>query len=255
MKYFIFDPSFGYSQLIQLLGFAGAIWAGITQLREQRKLQKENNADSLRVSIYQDITTNIKGSSPTGHAESLRLEIYYLEQKKSNRTNHAKEFKSNFRLEEFHKEFKKINKKLWDIASSIEQYEIASKYLPIFREIFIIALREYTEKYLLLLDILKITLDPIDQNNNSNKENIPENVIYEALNKKSEAYIEAAYDITAYLYDIQVELQNKLLGDLFDNKCPPRNPKKDELVLNSEIPEMLERAQAIIRKSHNDNLG
>tara|TARA_R110002167_G_scaffold110677_9_gene281505 strand:+ start:2517 stop:3302 length:786 start_codon:yes stop_codon:yes gene_type:complete len=249
---FLFDPTFNWATLIQLFGFIGAIWGVSFQLAKQRELQKENHKNELQVSIYKNITSQIEGSSPTGIATSLWMVVGSLDEARGKLTPERPYVPPPFRVEKLHDDFKEINNRLWKVASSIEKFEIVSPNLSVFREVFVIKLKELSERYMPLLNILPHVLLSDDGINEAENLLVLDDAAIELLEEKANSFGDAAYDVAAYLHDIQVELQNSLLGDFFGNKISIRTPPDEQLVLTSTDPVMVQRAKDYVTSSNID---
>ena len=245
-EFFIFDPTYDWATLIQLFGFIGAIWGVSFQLTKQRELQKENHRNELQVAIYENITSQIEGSSPTGIATSLWMVVGALDEARKKMSPDRPYVPPPFRVEVLHDDFKEINRRLWAVASSLEKFEIASPHLTVFRAVFVIKLKELSEKYLPILNVLPHVL--LSDNGIKEAENllVLDDGAITLLEEKANSFGEAAYDVAAFLHDIQVELQNSLLGDFFGNKVPIRTPTDDQLVLTSTDSEMVQRAKKLV---------
>lgn len=249
-EYFIFKPSFGWATLVQLLGFIGAIWGISYQLSEQRKMQKESHKNELQISIYENITAQIEGSSPTGLATSIWMVVGALDEARKEITPERPYVPPPFRVENLHDDFKEINSMLWKVASSIEKFEIATPNLPIFREVFVIKLKELYEIYMPLLNLFPHVLLSDDGIREAENLVILDDDAVALLTEKANSFGETAFDVAACLHDIQVELQNNLLGDFFGSKTSVREPSDDQLVLTSDDPAMVRRAKDFINESN-----
>lgn len=249
---FVFDPSYDWGTLIQLFGFIGAIWGIGHQLSKQRELQNESHKNELQISIYENITADIEGSSPTGLATSMWIVVAALDEARKRVAPERPYLAPPFRVEKLHDEFEQINRKLWKVAGSIERFEIASPNLSVFREVFVIKLKEMSEQYMPLLNALPHVLLSEDGIREAENLLILDDAAVALLQEKADSFGEAAYDVAAYLHDIQVELQNALLGDFFGNRVPVREPLGDQLVLTSRDPKMVRKAKDLVAASHQD---
>lgn len=245
---FCFDPTFSWSTLIQLIGFAVAIWAAFYQFERQRQLQKDKHKIDLQLQIYEKVATDIEISSPTGVATSFNILFLALENARDKLDQTGRYLPPPFHPEDLNTEFRRVHGNLWKVAATIEKYEIIAPHLPLFRQALAKKLRELNDAYIPLIQILPYVL--------LSKQGIdsPENLIVlrgddaTAFREKITIFSNIAYDVAGFLYDIQVELQNALLSPFFNRKLPVRNPSdEDVLVLTSQNQIMLQKAQQYVK--------
>ncbi len=117
-----------------------------------------------------------------------------------------------------------------------------------FREALVIKLRQLSDAYLPLVNVLPYLL--ISEKGINDPENllIPGEKDFETLQAKINDFHEVSYDVVSFLYDIRVEMQNSLLGPLFPRVIPVRAPKDDShLVLTSKDQMMFDRVKAFVK--------
>ncbi len=237
MTYFYFDPTVTWGTWIQLFGFIGAIWGISHQLRKQREMQKEKSKNELQIDIYEKVTLNMEKSSPTGVGVTMEIILGALDEARKREGEYVP---PPFRCEKISNDFIEIHSNLWAVTSTIEKYEIVSPNLPLFRELLVIKIRELGDAYLPIIQILPHVLLS-DAGGITEPEYLlilnDENLTL--FDQKIRLFSEIAYDIAGYMYDIQVELQNILIGDFFGNKLALRNPTDDSVLVLTSTNEMM----------------
>lgn len=247
---FCFDPTIGWSTIVQLVGFLVAIVTVFYQMHAQRNLQREKHRQELLVSIYEKITERMSVSSPTGVAMTFKIIYGALEKAVIKKNETGTYVPPPFDPRELDNDFRKAHIELWEIASTIQTYEIVAQNLPLFREALIIKLHQLGDAYLPLVQVLPYLLISEKGITDPEKLLIPDEQDFLTLKAKIHEFHEAAYDVASFLHDIQVEMQNSLLGTLFNRKAPVRVPEdKSYIVLTSADHEMLERVKRFVKES------
>lgn len=241
---FDFNPEFTWSTAVQILGFVVAIGGVMFQLNRQRKLQQEQYLTELQLGTYEKIAENIESSSPTGVTSSLQILCAALDTARTRVSQHGKYLPPPFRAEKFNDDFSRVHAQLWRVAATIEKYEIVAECLPLFREVLVKKIRELGDAYLPILTVLPHVL--VSENGIVRPEDLVplRDADLAALEEKINSFEVVAYDLAGFLYDIQVELQNSLLGPFFKRKLALRQPADEEaLVLTSNDQSMIDRAK------------
>lgn len=247
---FCFDPTIGWSTIVQLVGFLVAIATVFYQMHAQRNLQREKHRQELQVSTYEKIAERMCFVSPVGVAMTFQIIYGTLENAVAKKNETGTYVPPPFDPRELDNDFKKVSTGLWEIASTIQAYEIVASNLPLFREALIIKLRQLGDAYLPLVQVLPYLL--ISEKGITDPERllIPDERDFRTFQAKIDEFHEVAYDVASFLHDIQVEMQNSLLGTLFHRKVPVRVPKdKSYIVLTSEDHEMLERVRRFVKQN------
>jgi len=247
---FCFDPTIGWSTIVQLVGFLVAIAVVFYQMHAQRNLQRDKHRQELRVSTYEKIAERMSFVSPVGVAMTFQIICGALENAVAKKTETGTYVPPPFDPRDLDNDFKKISMGLWEIASTIQTYEIVASHLPLFREALIIKLRQLGDVYLPLVQVLPYLLLSEKGITDPEKLLIPNEQDFRTLQAKIDKFHEVAYDVASFLHDIQVEMQNSLLGALFHRKVPVRVPKNNShIVLTSEDHEMIERIRRFVEES------
>lgn len=244
---FCFDPTVGWSTLVQLFGFVGAIWAAIYQLGKQRQLQIEKHKVDLQLHTYEKVAANMEGASPTGIATTVDIIFLALVKARGSLDQTGQYVPPPFHPEDVHVEFARMHANLWKVVAAIEKYEVVAPNLSLFREALAKKVRELGDAYTPLIQWLHFVL--LSEKGITN----PSNLIVlrgadeVAMDRLVKDFKNVAYDIAGFLYDIQIELQNTLLSQFFDRELSTRKPAGDDtLVLTSKDPRMLEKVQKYV---------
>lgn len=241
---FEFDPKVTWSTIVQAFGFIGAIWGVAYQLGRQRALQEERYKTELKLGTYEKIAADIENSSPVGVATSLHIICGALDNARKKIDELGKYIPPPFSPDDINNDYREVHSKLWKVAGTIQKYEIISPNMPLFREILAKKIQELSDAYLPLIKILPYVLLSEKGIKDAEKLMILQDGDVKLLEEKIDSFTDIAYDIAGFLHDIQVELQNSLLGAFFDRSLPIRVPKeKGLLVLTSKDEAMLRRAR------------
>ncbi len=241
---FEFDPKLTWSTIVQALGFFGAIGTAIYQLKKQRDLQYERYKTELKLKVYEKLAEDIENSSPAGIATSLHIICGGLDDARKKIVERGKYVPPPFSPDSINNDYREVLSKLLKVAGTIEKYEIISPNLPLFREVLVKKIRELSNAYMPLINILPYVLLSEKGINEADKLMIFQDADVKVLEERIASFSNIAWDITGFLSDIQVEMQNSLLGAFFDRKLPTRVPKTQGLlVLTSENEAMLRKAK------------
>jgi hypothetical protein len=246
---FTFDPTINFSTIVQLLGFGGTIWIVFYQFKKQRQLQREKHRVNLELQIYEKVVFEIEASSPTGIAMSLNILFGALQKASDKHDQTGTYVPPPFKTEDLHSEFSNINSNLWKVASTIEKYEIIAPHLKLFREAIVQKLREFANAYIPIIETLPHVLP--SKNDKVSNENllVLKGEDMEIFKENVKHFAEISYDIAGFLYDIQVELQNRFLGPFFNRNLPVRVPHdKSALVLTSSNTQKLREIHEYVSK-------
>ncbi len=247
---FCFDPTIGWPTIAQLIGFFIVILTVIYQMRAQRELQRDKHRIDLQLSTYEKVAEGMSFISPVGVAATFIIIIGALREAVKKHEQGGNYVPPPFDPVKLDADFQKVHSGLWSVTSTIQTYEIISPHLPIFREAIVIKLRQLSEAYLPLVQVLPYVLISEKGINDPGLLLKPNDEEFEAFQSKIDAFNDIAYDVASFLHDIQVEMQNSLLGSYFNRKIAIRQPKDDAyLVLTSENKEMLERVKEFISQN------
>lgn len=247
---FCFDPTIGWPTIAQFVGFVVAVLTVIYQMNEQRSSQRVKHRTDLQLKIYEEIAEGMKFVSPVGVATTFQIVLGALKEAVNRREQSGTYVPPPFDPKSLDAEFREVHSGLWSVAGKIQSYEIVSPNLPLFREALVIKLRQLADAYLPLVRILPYVLISEKGISDPNKLLIPTAEDFQAMQSKIDTFHEVAYDVASFLHDIQVEMQNSLLGPFFDRKLSIRLPKDNSfLVLTSTNENMLNRVKAFVSEN------
>ena len=247
---FEFDPKFVWETLVQLAGFAVVIWVMSHQLKKQRGMQKENHLTQIRRDIYKEITDRMEYSSPNGISVTLNLLLGLLAKAREKKEQTGNYLPPPMRAETIINDFKRVQSRLFGVSGSVEKYEIAGENQPLFRKALIAKIREMSNAFMPILFYLPYVLLSDKGITDPDKLLVIADDELKEFRKKIEQFQNVAADVDGFLYDIQVEAQNILLGDLFERKLEVRRPLDPEaLVLTSQDTKQLAKIKAFVQKS------
>lgn len=244
---FCFDPTIGWSTIVQIFGLVAAFVTVIYQMRAQRSLQRDKHRTELETATYEKIAGGMSFVSPVGVATTFQIIHGALVEAVKKHEGTGAYVPPPFDPVALDAEFRKSHSGLWTVASTIQTYEIVSPNLPLFREALVIKLRQLAEAYIPLVQVLPYVLISEKGINDPEKLVIPNEQDFVELQSKIDVFNDAAYDVASFLHDIQVEMQNSLLGSFFKRKIAARKPKDDSfIVLTSDDKNMLDRVKAFV---------
>lgn len=206
------------------------------QHRSSLKLQRENNKQETQISLYSDIAQEINKANENvinAHTKvqsaiaSLKLYLYATEKwnRDFNISNRAADIN-----DAHYAALQSINK----VSRKVEQYLIVNPNLSIFVTAFNSVQHDITESYNKISQKLMESL-PIEVSEDENQAQAKllrltikrENVEY--IEEKANVYMNNLFTALSYLYDLTIETQNLLLGEVFGNEVPIRKPLDPKL--------------------------
>jgi hypothetical protein len=247
---FDFDPKVTWETLIQLVGFVAGIGVVWWQLLKQRQLQKENHLIQIRREIYKEITDQMELASPAGISVTLDILIGLLEKSRKKKEETGKYQPPPMRVESIVEDFKKVQSKLFEVSGTIEKYEILSENQPLFRRALVAKISELSNSFMPIIFLLPYLLISKDGISDPEKLLVPNETEIADIQGKINQFKDVAWDITGFLYDIQVEAQNILLGALFGRKLEARKALDQRyLVLTSQDSRQLAQVKAYVQET------
>jgi hypothetical protein len=220
--------------LITVFGIISGVVIVIIQLGRQHKnelrLQKENYREQLRIQIYQEFSKAIG----LANEKEIKSRIYVLnmpsriDMYRNQIKNDVEKFPLSYRaIEFFNQHFETINA-VNDLVNLIERYYIVDPRLNIFKTAFSVTQHDMLEAFMklhhLLIHILPLEIPLPDGSHKLVNVINPTNEQFGELTRLINMYTTASFDLGSYLYDLNVEIQNALLSNLFPNKAPRRVP-------------------------------
>lgn len=222
------------SDIINISGILVAAGMIVWQLGRQHKnaleIQKWNYRERLRLKIYQQFAEALQSANHDAADAGMYaylIPVYfssYVAQKNVG-VNVAPIIS---RAVEFRIKDNAAATSLIKIITLIERYEIIGPQLDVFQVAINAAIHEMREAFQplhsVLLEVLPV--DFIDPTGNRHVTNVvvPTQDQLKRLEQLVTGYHNATNDAGCYLFDLNVELQNVFLGELFENKVEKRAP-------------------------------
>jgi hypothetical protein len=247
---FEFDPKFGWGTVVQFVGFAVAILVMWYQLQKQREMQKENHLTQIRRDIYKEITDRMEHSSPSGISVTLDLLLGLLAKAREKKEQTGNYLPPPMRVETIANDFKRVQSRLFGVSGAVEKYEIVGENQPLFRRALVAKISEMSNAFMPILFVLPYVLLSDEGITDPDKLLVVADDELGEFKKKIKQFQNVASDVDGFLYDIQVEAQNILLGGLFERKLEVRRPLDPEaMVLTSQDTKQLAKIRAFVQKS------
>lgn len=237
--------------LINIFGIIIGVVIVVFQLGRQHRnglnQQKENHREQFRIQIYQEFSRLLGiASEKISHSKMYafliptHVHIYHDQISKGFNPSPLPD-----RVMELNRRHYDSLQAAADLMILIERYQIVEPRLDIFRTALGVAHHDMLKAFGPLFDLL-LTLLPseIPLPNGAHKTvNIvnPSDEQIDALEKLVDAYTTESDNMICYLYDLNVELQNTLLVNLFPNKAPRRVPLDPKFKVVSTEPDEMEK--------------
>jgi hypothetical protein len=200
------------------------------QHRDKLRLQIENHREQFRIQIYQEVSKLLSAvvdkNIDTGmYAFNMPMHVHiYKGQIKQGFTPAPLQDRA-MELSRRHNESLQADTEL---ICLIERYQIVDPALDIFITAFCSArhdmMRCFMPLFTFLLEILPAEIPRQDGSIQIVNVVNPSDDQVRELERLVDEYKAASDDMGNYLYDFNVELQNRLLTNLFPNKAPRRKP-------------------------------
>lgn len=250
------EASWRLERLIDLIGIIVGIGVIIFQMSRQHRsnllLQKNNFKEKLHLEIYQGL---IKGIEDTSNILSnvsakssnipISLEIYC-----SQAASGIKPTPPRYRALDFSEAHHALIKTVAKLFHLFERYTIAVPNFRIFQIGLNSAIHDANEAYQPFFQKIRDYL-PIDLQESDRKPVSPPVIIPAIPNDEElkhifdlgQKYNNTLVVIVGFLHDLTVEAQNILLGGLFENRVPLRQPLDPNVVVITTDKESMEKLE------------
>lgn len=232
--------------LVNILGIvAGAlliVWQLGRQHKNELRIQKENYREKLRLDIYQEFSKmRIEAESQLvglGSYVSIIPTYFVLANETAKAGNVPIPIISRSNV--FMAKHQEATNKAIQLIKLIEKYEIVSPEFEIFKIAMLAANYDLILAFTPLIQAL-VKLLPIevpDKHGNIQTVNIitPTSEQFEEFEAIVNTYVNAKEDLCCYIFDFNLELQNKFLKGLFQNIVQFRKPKDPKYKVISTEP-------------------
>ena len=206
------------------VGVVVVIW----QIRRQATIAIAQNLHSkrleLKLNVYEEAAPILAEAQHgirnlIGFATKQRLELSRISIVNKNGSL------PTIRTSDLSKLKREFSENLATVFTYTERWEIIDKRLPLVRLALAVALHDVNEIY---DEYFRKCLEVLPTENPETKEILPWRLPVEdartALDKLADALEEELFTCMFYLLDAQVQLQNLLVGELFENRIEPRIP-------------------------------
>lgn len=208
-------------------------WQVREQFRLNRKLQKDEYRDKLFLEIFREIDElSIVAQKTNVTAEGYVQDILTnLEMALDPKLSQAQPSFYNLRITNFQKNDQALNNAVIALIFKLESMEISHKNLYVFRLAIHSAHYDKMMAFSKLFSAYLGTI-PADVPEQMREDGaakvfvppMPTDATLQKIRPLTKAYKSPCEDISCYLFDLRVELQNLLLGSLFDHRVPKRVP-------------------------------
>ncbi|MBI3829059.1 MAG: hypothetical protein HY291_06065 [Planctomycetes bacterium] len=245
--------------VIQVISIIVGAWLVAIQIRKNHEssieVQRENARLGLKVKVYEDFecflnTAQERITIIDSVARSLPFSIYFYWRRKE-------EFKLKEPTHINHTSYSiaRLHNRAMDSALKLiiklESFEVALTESKTFVRALSIqmskcsdAFREFHEATLMLLPVHVPKDKQAAVGSKILEPHRPTDDNLNRIKKASEEYNEVLMDLQAFVYDLRVEAQNLLLGELFQKRVPPRKPIDPRHLVLSSHPEVLAKLLA-----------
>lgn len=235
-------------------------WQVKRQFKDNRELQKQVERNKIWLQIFQEITQkkidlmNAKLAA-TGFKAGVLSELEFAAT--APRAGVVSNLK-NRHVQQFLDLTSDLNSQIADLVILLEQYEIIKPGLSIFRKAFhsvaydlLFLGMDLFEQYLTALPVEIVVDSALAGEKELVEPPKPSEETLTAIRNLSRAYQKCADVLSGFDYDLGVEIQNLLLGDLFEHRVPERQPLDPDVVVVSAAPEKLAKLEAHFEENTN----
>jgi hypothetical protein len=213
--------------VVSILAAGMVIWQVGKQRDNQLLEQKENIRIEFKTKLHGEIEDKLAALSDASvAAASIKYDLYTAFAIQQNAISLKRDpIPLSLEMDAVNKAHSALCNATIEVVKVTEKYEIIEPAIKIFQMAFSVALRDLQHTYWPLMIELPNVLPQRSQDG--------QNIIYKPIatpeqiskiNQLTAAYGDAAREISCYVHDMRVEIQNLLLGNLFDHRVPKRVP-------------------------------
>lgn len=250
------------SLVIQTFGifFAAGIviWQTNRQHRSSIELQKESIKDSLKKQLFDEFVVLIKeASNATSDTWGYVMRISVsLVQQKSMKNQGIQFSQMKERAHVISGYHNTLQDSIIKIISIIEKYEIIEPNIKIFQEAFAFysnnLIKDFFPYYTEVAKVLPLdfTEEIAKQvGTNISLTPMPTDEQIQLIESRSKIYNETLWDIHGVIDDFSKEIQNLLLGRVFDHRVPHRVPTDSSVIVVSTKVETVEKLKEYFKNN------
>lgn len=259
------------SLLVGILTLLAGVVMVIYQMERQHKdnylLQLSNHKEELKLKVYKEISEYVSNAMQS-YEENQILNNSLMRQyhnciicQDANSNPSPKIYTKNTELSDANS---RMLHSLAQLMNKLAEYEIVDKNIKIFRTALASAFQLISEAHLefqkqifpyLPCEVPKERLDQLGVNVKSFKTpKTPSQQDVEEIEYSFNSYAEANLEGYCFVSDLSREAQNVLLGNLFNNQLPPREPSNSHYVVVTTKPEEMERLRVYFTEKDNEGL-
>ncbi len=241
--------------LVVILPLLAGVVTVIFQMERQHKdnylLQLSNHKEELKLKVYKEISEYVSCAMQSYKENQILINLLMGQYhnciicQDANSNPSPKIYTKHTELSNAHS---RMLRSLTQLMNKLAEYEIVDKNIEIFRPALASAFQLISEAYLefqrqifayLPCDISKERREQLGVNIKHVESPAQENL--EAIEQSFNCYTEANLEGYCFVSDLSREAQNVLLGNLFNNQVPPREPSDSNYVVVTTKPEEFER--------------
>jgi hypothetical protein len=254
--------------LVVILPLLAGVVTVIYQLERQHKdnylLQLSNHKEELKLKVYKEISEYVSCAMQSYEENQILINSLMRQYhncvicQDANSNPSPKIYTKDTELSDAHS---RMLRSLAQLMNKLAEYEIVDKNIEIFRTALASAFQLILEAYLefqrqifdyLPCDVSKERQEQLGVNINHAKS--PSQQDLEVIEHSFNSYTEANLEGYCFVSDLSREAQNVLLGNLFNNQVPPREPSDSHYVVVTTKPEEMERLRVYFTEKDNDGL-
>lgn len=247
-----------------IVGALMIIWQMNRQHKDNYILQLSNHKEELKLKVYKEISEYVS-SAMQRYTENQSIINSVMLQYNScvicqdaNSNPYPKIYTKYTELRGAHSG---MSRSLIQLMCKLEEYEIVDKNMKIFRIALASAVELIQEASFefqrhifpyLPCDVSKEKQEQLGVNIKNVESPTQEDL--EAIEQSFNYYTEANLEGYCFVSDLSREAQNVLLGNLFNNQVPPREPSDSNYVVVTTKPEEMERLRVYFTEKDDDDL-
>lgn len=247
-----------------LVGIVMVLYQMERQHKDNSQLQLSNHKEELKLKVYKEISEYVSCAMQTYEENQILINSLIGQYQNclicqdANSNPSPKIYTNGTELKDAHS---RMSRSLTQLMNKLAEYEIVDKNIEIFRTALASAVQLILEAYLefqrnifayLPYDISEERREQLGVNIKHVKS--PTQQDLEVIEQSFNSYTEANLEGYCFVSDLSREAQNVLLGNLFNNQLPPREPSDSHYVVVTTKPEEIEGLRIYFTEKDNDDL-
>ena len=220
-----------------VIGFAGIIWQIGRQARHAVEQHRRNESIKLKLQIYQEIWVAISAASDAVSTlkADLQLKATNLRSIMQGYTTWENWQSSRNQFPDLQSKFDDAQKTVIGVVRSVEQWRVIDPRLDVFIFAFHASFHDCHEAFYREFCPLAIRLLPTTNPATGQPFHVdqPAIEVLERFATLADLQLDVLEGLSGYLLDLENEMQNLLVGELFDNKLERREPLDPRVVVVS----------------------